>query len=112
MRYGRQTNIEDPWISITDHTAAVNTDDMLYGGNTYAASTVTANPSSSSSSSSASSSSSIELQREKRALHEMLKRYEREFEHLNGRPVRTIEDIAAVQGKYDRYKQLKLLLGE
>ena len=49
---------------------------------------------------------------EKRKLHEVLKRYERDFEAQHGRPVRTIEDIAVVQADYDRYKCLKMELGE
>ena len=53
-----------------------------------------------------------ELQLEKRHLHDMLKRYEKDFEATHGRPVRTVEDIAVVQGDYDRYKQLKAALGE
>ena len=47
---------------------------------------------------------------EKRALHEMLKRYEREFEATYGRVVKTLDDIAIVQGDYNRYKQLKARL--
>ena len=58
------------------------------------------------------SAATLALQREKRNLHEMLKRFEREFEQLHGRPVRTIQDITSVQAKYDRYKQLKSMLGE
>mmetsp|Transcript_11662 Transcript_11662/g.23534 ORF Transcript_11662/g.23534 Transcript_11662/m.23534 type:complete len:168 (+) Transcript_11662:73-576(+) len=50
------------------------------------------------------------LAAEKRQLHEMLKRYEREFEDTHGRPVRTVEDIAVVQADYNRYKQIKQLL--
>jgi hypothetical protein len=53
-----------------------------------------------------------ELTAEKRRLHDKLKRYEKEFEMRHGRPVRTVEDIAVVQADYDRYKQLKVLLGE
>ncbi len=49
---------------------------------------------------------------EKRRLHDMLKRYERDFEKAHGRPVRTIDDIAVVQADYDRYKLLKIRLGE
>ena len=54
----------------------------------------------------------VALQREKRNLHGMMKRFEREFEQLDGRPVRTIQEITSVQDKYDRYKQLKSMLGE
>jgi len=47
---------------------------------------------------------------EKRSLHDMLKRYEREFEATHGRVVKTLDDIAVVQGDYNRYKQLKARL--
>ena len=33
--YRRQGHSEDPWISLTDHGGAINTGDILYGGNAF-----------------------------------------------------------------------------
>lgn len=51
-----------------------------------------------------------DLDLEKTRLHEMLQRFEHDFERTHGRPVSTPADIAPVQTDYDRYKELKRLL--
>lgn len=52
-----------------------------------------------------------DLDSEKTQLHVMLQRFESDFERTHRRPVSTAADIAPVQADYDRYKELKRLLG-
>ena len=52
------------------------------------------------------------LQEEKRELHGMLKRYEKEFEEREGRRVTNPSDIAPVAQEYERYKQVKKLIDQ
>ena len=51
------------------------------------------------------------LVEEKKALQKKLFDYQKEFESLNHRPVKTVDDWTPVISEYRRYKNLKKSLG-
>ncbi|CAM9983350.1 unnamed protein product [Ectocarpus sp. 6 AP-2014] len=54
----------------------------------------------------------VQLKKEKRVLHVMLKNFEKEFKEKNGREVSCPEDIAPVEGEYQKYKMIKKRLAQ
>ncbi|CAB1107696.1 unnamed protein product [Ectocarpus sp. CCAP 1310/34] len=54
----------------------------------------------------------VQLNREKRVLHVMLKNFEKEFKEKNGREVGCPKDIAPVEGEYQKYKMIKKRLAQ
>jgi hypothetical protein len=58
------------------------------------------------------STSLLLLNEEKKALHNFLKDFERDFNEKNGRPVTHHEDILPVAEQYQRYKDLKVIIKE
>mmetsp|Transcript_23817 Transcript_23817/g.64235 ORF Transcript_23817/g.64235 Transcript_23817/m.64235 type:complete len:347 (+) Transcript_23817:835-1875(+) len=53
--------------------------------------------------------SARQLELERLRLHDKLKLYEKQFQRNFGRPVTSVEDIAAVASDYSRYRELKRL---
>ena len=58
------------------------------------------------------SMSAVELKKERKLLHRVLRDFEDEFKHRNGREVSCAEDIAPVAAEYSRYREIKRALRE